>query len=98
MVKVTLGGATLATSDQTIQVEGNHYFPPSALDSSLFTKSDTKTHCGWKGEASYYNANIDGKTYADVAWYYPQTITDRAKPVENYVAFYKNKVNISEAD
>ncbi|EAU83182.1 hypothetical protein CC1G_07864 [Coprinopsis cinerea okayama7 len=47
-------------------------------------------------DASYYNANIDGKTHTDVAWYYPKTITDRAKQIENYVAFYKNKVTIED--
>ncbi|KAG2018266.1 hypothetical protein CC2G_007709 [Coprinopsis cinerea AmutBmut pab1-1] len=96
MVKVTLNGQTLAESNETIQVEGNHYFPPSSINKSLFTKSDTSTYCGWKGDASYYNANIDGKTHTDVAWYYPKTITDRAKQIENYVAFYKNKVTIED--
>ncbi|KAH6913387.1 DUF427-domain-containing protein [Coprinopsis sp. MPI-PUGE-AT-0042] len=95
MVKVTIGDKTLAESTETIQVEGNHYFPPSSIDKSVFSDSNTHTTCGWKGEASYYNANVDGKEIKDVAWYYPSTTTDRAKQIEGYVAFYKNKVTIA---
>ncbi|KAF5342641.1 hypothetical protein D9611_001940 [Ephemerocybe angulata] len=97
MVKVTLGSQTLAESGATIVVEGNHYFPPSSINKDLFTDSATHTTCGWKGEASYYNVKAeDGGTVTDAAWYYPKTITDRAKPVEGYIAFYKNKVQITE--
>ncbi|KAJ2924303.1 hypothetical protein H1R20_g12783, partial [Candolleomyces eurysporus] len=101
MVKVTLGNTTLAESSDTIVVEGNHYFPPSSINKSVFTDSQTHTTCGWKGVASYYNVNTtteDGSTssQSDVAWYYPNT-KEAAKNIEGYVAFYKNKVTISDA-
>jgi len=91
MTKVTLNGEVLAESTETIVVEGNHYFPPSSVRKNLFTESDTSTVCPWKGTASYYNAVVGGKTVSDVAWYYPSTF-ERAKNIEGYVAFYKNKV------
>ncbi|KAJ3504640.1 hypothetical protein NLJ89_g7833 [Agrocybe chaxingu] len=95
MVQVTLDGNVLAESNDTIVIEGNHYFPPGSVKTSLLGKSDTSTVCPWKGTASYYDAVVDGKTVKDIAWYYPSTITDKAKPIEGYVAFYKNKVTIA---
>jgi uncharacterized protein (DUF427 family) len=94
MVKVTLDGHTLAESTETIVVEGNHYFPPSSVKKELFTNSNTSTTCPWKGKASYYNLSANGKEVKDVAWYYPSAY-DKAKNIEGYVAFYKNKVQIA---
>ncbi|PPR05913.1 hypothetical protein CVT26_008807 [Gymnopilus dilepis] len=95
MVRVTLDGQVIAESNDTIVIEGNHYFPPSSVQKSVLSSSDTSTVCPWKGTASYYDATVNGKHIKDVAWYYPHTISDRAKPIENYVAFYKNKVEIA---
>ncbi|GAA5928978.1 hypothetical protein JCM3775_006699 [Rhodotorula graminis] len=94
MVKATLNGTVLAESANTQVVEGNHYFPPDSVKKEFFTDSNTHTTCGWKGVASYYNANVDGKEVKDAAWYYPATTTDKAKPIENYVAFYGSKVQV----
>ncbi|KAF7767897.1 hypothetical protein Agabi119p4_7140 [Agaricus bisporus var. burnettii] len=96
LVKVSLHGHALAESDKTIVIEGNHYFPPDSIHKSRFHESKTHTTCPWKGKASYYNAKVDGEEVSDIAWYYPSTITDEAKSIENYVAFYKNKVSIQE--
>ena len=43
----------LAESDNTIVVEGNHYFPPDSVKREYLKASDTHTTCPWKGEASY---------------------------------------------
>ncbi|KAF8626024.1 hypothetical protein AX15_005114 [Amanita polypyramis BW_CC] len=94
MVKVSYNGTVLAESKETIVIEGNHYFPPSSIKENLFTNSNTSTVCPWKGTASYYNATVDGKAIKDVAWYYPDA-SARAKSIEGYVAFYKNKVTIT---
>ncbi|KAK9898126.1 DUF427-domain-containing protein [Cystobasidium minutum MCA 4210] len=95
MVKAELEGVVLAESDKTIVVEGNHYFPPGDVKKDLFTDSATHTTCGWKGVASYYNAKLpNGKVVNDAAWYYPDC-KEKAKNIENYVAFYKNKVNVA---
>ncbi|KAJ7163318.1 DUF427-domain-containing protein [Mycena filopes] len=90
-MKVTLNGTTLAESDKTVVVEGSHYFPPDSVNKDVFDDSKTSTVCPWKGTASYYNANIDGTSVKDVAWYYPEAL-EKAKNIEGYVAFYKNKV------
>ncbi len=79
-------GKVLAESDQTIVVEGNHYFPPDAIQHEYFSASQTHTVCGWKGVASYYDVIVDGKTNHDAAWYYP-TPKDAAQQIAGYVAF-----------
>lgn len=94
MVKVTLDGTLIAESDATVVVEGNHYFPPSSIKKEYFSDSNTHTTCPWKGQASYYNAQVDGKNVNDVAWYYA-TPKDAAANIKGYVAFYKNKVSIA---
>ncbi|KAJ3862351.1 hypothetical protein EV359DRAFT_45359, partial [Lentinula novae-zelandiae] len=89
IMKAILDGIVLADSNDTKVIEGNHYFPPDSVKKEYFVESDTSSVCPWKGTCSYYDATISGKTVSDVAWYYPNTISDRAKPIENYVAFYK---------
>ncbi|KAJ3796681.1 hypothetical protein GGU11DRAFT_685301, partial [Lentinula aff. detonsa] len=89
VMKAILNGVVLAESEDTKVIEGNHYFPPESVKKDYFTDSDTSSVCSWKGTCSYYDATISGKKVPDVAWYYPSTISDRAKPIENYVAFYK---------
>ncbi|KAG6829468.1 hypothetical protein H0H92_004430 [Tricholoma furcatifolium] len=86
MTKVSLNGTILAESNETVEVENNQYFPPSSVNKSFFSNSNTKT-------ASYYDATVDGKTVKDIAWYYPKA-SEKAKKIEGYIAFYKNKVQI----
>ncbi len=88
MPKANWNGATLAESDETIVVEGNHYFPPTALNRTYFKPSQTQTVCGWKGTASYYDLEVDGKLNRDAAWYYPSPKSEAAK-IAGYVAFWK---------
>ncbi|KAK1922971.1 hypothetical protein DB88DRAFT_493352 [Papiliotrema laurentii] len=92
---VFLGDKVLAqamTSDLE-KVEGNWYFKESALiDRSKFTPSETHTHCGWKGDASYFNyTKDDGEVIKDIAWFYP-TPMKGAEAVAGRVAFYVGKV------
>lgn len=88
MVRATWNGSVLAESDRTEVVEGNHYFPPDAVKKELLRPSDTHTTCGWKGVASYYSVEVDGKVNADAAWYYPAP-KDAAKNITDYIAFWK---------
>ncbi|MEU4341031.1 DUF427 domain-containing protein [Nocardia sp. NPDC023852] len=81
-------GRVLATSDDTIVVEGNHYFPPDSVHSEFFQPSDTNTVCPWKGTASYYTVVVDGESNPDAAWYYPNPKSEAAQ-IENYVAFWR---------
>jgi uncharacterized protein (DUF427 family) len=87
-MKATWHGATIAESDQTIIVEGNHYFPPDSIKRNHFRPSATHTTCGWKGEASYYDVVVDGGVNKDAAWYYPDPKSAAAN-IKNYMAFWK---------
>ena len=91
MKKAVWNGEVVASSEQTVVVEGNHYFPESSLVTKYFKASPTHTTCGWKGVASYYNLEVNGSVNKDAAWYYP-TPKDAAKNITNHVAFWKGVV------
>ncbi|HXV73076.1 MAG TPA: DUF427 domain-containing protein [Acidimicrobiia bacterium] len=88
MAKAIWNGEVLAESDDTVVVEGNHYFPPESVNSELLTESDTHTRCYWKGTASYYDVVVDGETNRDAAWFYP-TPSDAAAEIKDHVAFWR---------
>lgn len=68
-MKAIWNGQVIAESDETVEVEGNQYFPPQHVNMSFFRPSSTNTVCGWKGVASYYSVVVDGKENKDAAWY-----------------------------
>jgi len=78
----------LAESDETVEIENNHYFPASSLNMNFFAASDTTTHCAWKGEAHYYSVIVNGKKNIDAAWFYPEP-KDAAKEIKGHVAFWR---------
>ena len=80
--------AVLAESDDTVVVEGNHYFPENSLRREHFRPSETHTTCPWKGEASYYDIVVGGDVNRDAAWYYPNA-KEAARNIEGRVAFWK---------
>lgn len=88
MVKAVWNGVTIAESDDTIVVEGNHYFPPEAVDRAVLRGSDTHSVCPWKGTASYYSLAVDGAENKDAAWYYPET-KEAADNIRGRIAFWK---------
>ena len=88
MPKAIWNGAVLAESPKTEVVEGNQYFPPDAITRQHFKPSATHTTCSWKGEASYYDIEVNGQVNKDAAWYYPAP-KDAAKHITGYVAFWK---------
>jgi uncharacterized protein (DUF427 family) len=87
-MKATWHGSTLAESDATVVVEGNHYFPPESVKTEYFTDSPTRSICPWKGEASYRTIAVDGETNADAAWYYPEP-KEAAAEIKDHYAFWK---------
>ncbi len=87
-MKAIWNDVILAESTETINIEGNHYFPPHAIRKDYFHESDTHTVCPWKGTASYFNIVIDGKENKDAAWYYPDT-KPGAKAIKDYIAFWR---------
>ncbi|MDQ6649704.1 MAG: DUF427 domain-containing protein [Actinomycetota bacterium] len=88
MATATWNGVTIADSNDTIVVEGNHYFPKDSVRADVLQSSETSSVCPWKGTASYYSLDVEGKVNADAAWYYPQP-KDAAKQITDYVAFWK---------
>ena len=87
-MKAIWNGQTIAESDKTIVIEGNHYFPPETIGKEYFQPSDKHTTCPWKGLASYYDVVVNGQTNKDAAWYYPDP-KPAAKEIANYVAFWR---------
>ena len=90
MPRAIWNGAVIAEadSDDVQIVERNVYFPPSAVDKTYLRESQTRTVCGWKGTASYYDVVVDGEINRDAAWYYPLTKPE-AEHIAGYVAFWK---------
>jgi uncharacterized protein (DUF427 family) len=87
-MKAIWNNTVIAQSNDTIVVEGNHYFPPQALNKELLKDSATHTHCPWKGEAAYYTIQAGGQENKDAAWYYPDP-KEAAKEIKGYVAFWR---------
>jgi len=81
-------GLVIAESDDTIVVEGNHYFPEESLSHEFLTPTGTHTICPWKGLASYYDVGVGGVTSANAAWYYPRP-SPLARRVKGRVAFWR---------
>jgi uncharacterized protein (DUF427 family) len=94
-MKAVFNDQVIAESDQTEVVEGNHYFPPESINKEYFKSSNTHTTCPWKGKASYYSLEVNGKSANDAAWYYPEP-KDAAQQIKDHVAFYTNKVEVKE--
>ena len=88
MPKALWNGVVIAESDSTEIIEGNHYFPPAAIDRQYFRESSHTTVCGWKGTASYYDVIVEDSVSANAAWYYP-TPKDAVAKVRDHVAFWK---------
>ena len=86
-MKATWNGQVLAESDDTVVVEGNHYFPPEALDMQFFAPSDHTSVCPWKGTASYYDVVVAGEENANAAWFYREPFPAAAN-IKDRVAFW----------
>ena len=86
MAKATWNSALLAESEDTIVVEGDHYFPPHTITATYFSESPEHTVCSWKGVASYFDVVVDGHVNRGAAWFYP-TPSAAAADIRDYVAF-----------
>jgi uncharacterized protein (DUF427 family) len=93
-MRASWNGAVIAESDDTVVVEGNHYFPREAVDATVLRDSSTHTTCPWKGEASYYSVEVDGQVNRDAAWYYP-TPKPAAAEIAGRIAFWRG-VTVTE--
>lgn len=86
-MKASWNGAVLASSDDTVVVEGNHYFPVDSISVEYFEDSDSHTICSWKGEASYRDVVVGAERNPDAAWYYPEP-KDAAAQIKDRIAFW----------
>lgn len=93
-MRASWNGAVIAESDDTVVVEGNHYFPREAVDATVLRDSSTHTTCPWKGEASYYSVEVDGQVNRDAAWHYP-TPKPAAAEIAGRIAFWRG-VTVTE--
>ena len=93
-MKAFWNGVLLAESDDTVVIEGNHYFPADSLVKQYFVASDHSSHCPWKGEARYYSIEVGGKRNENAAWHYPEP-KEAAAEIRGRVAFWKG-VEVTE--
>lgn len=93
MVTAKWNGAIIAESDDTVVVEGNHYFPRNSVKADMLTDSDRTSFCPWKGTACYYSLVVGGETNTDAAWHYPEP-KDAAAEIKDRIAFW-NGVEVS---
>ena len=87
-MKAVWNGEIIAESEDTVVVEGNHYFPPDSIVETHLEASPTTTVCPWKGTAHYYNVVAGGEALPDGAWYYPAP-KDAAAEIKDHVAFWR---------
>ena len=88
MAKAIWNGKVIAESEEVIQVVDAYYFPKESINMNYLKPSNTTTYCFWKGEASYYNIEVDGKTNPNAAWYYPDP-SPMAENIRDKVAFWR---------
>ncbi|MDQ7025201.1 MAG: DUF427 domain-containing protein [Anaerolineae bacterium] len=86
-MKAIWNGIVLAESDKTIMIEGNYYFPPDSVNRDYFGQSALKTRCIWKGQAHYYDIEVQGEVNYAAAWHYPKPWL-LARFLKDYVAFW----------
>jgi uncharacterized protein (DUF427 family) len=87
-MKAIWNDTVLAESDDTVVVEGNHYFPAASLREEYFSESDHHSVCPWKGTASYYDVVVGDAVNAQAVWYYPLP-KEAAAQIAGRVAFWK---------
>ncbi|MEX0825502.1 MAG: DUF427 domain-containing protein [Acidimicrobiia bacterium] len=80
--------AVIAQSDDTVVVEGNHYFPVESVDHRHLAPSDKHTMCHWKGVASYFDVVVGGEVNPSAAWYYPDP-SPAALQIKDRIAFWR---------
>ena len=93
-MKAIWNGAVIAESQDTVVVEGNHYFPAAAVKREFLEPSDHTSVCGWKGTANYYSLKVAGDTNENAAWFYADP-KDAAAEIKGRIAFWRG-VEIAE--
>lgn len=87
-MKAIWNNTVIAESNDTVVIEGNHYFPHESIKKEFYTSSEMHSVCPWKGKAHYYTLEVNGKQNVDAAWFYPE-VSELAQGIKNRVAFWK---------
>jgi len=87
-MKAIWNGTVIAESDETVVIDGNHYFPPESVDGSYLSSSEVTSVCGWKGTANYHSLMVAGKLNPDAAWYYADP-KSAANEIKDHLAFWR---------
>jgi len=98
-VEVSLGGQKLAESDRPVLLDETglptrYYLPREDVRTDLLRPTDTATHCPFKGDASYWSAQVGGETYDDVVWSYETPIAE-AEGITGLMCFYPERVELT---
>lgn len=88
MHKAIWNGEVIAESDDIVELEGNSYFPAASVKKQFISKSEHQTVCAWKGTASYFDIEVQGKRNENAAWYYSNP-NEAASQITGRVAFWK---------
>jgi uncharacterized protein (DUF427 family) len=96
MVRARWNGAVIAESDDTVVVEGNHYFPAASISPGVLQPSAHATVCSWKGTAACYSLLVDGKVNQDAAWVYPAPQA-AAAAIAGRIAFWRGVTVVDDA-
>ena len=87
-MKASWNGEIIADSNDIVTVEGNAYFPYSAVTADVLEPSTHTSVCPWKGTAGYYSVKVGGKTNPNAAWFYAEPKSAAAE-IKWRVAFWK---------
>ena len=87
-MKAVWNGVVIAESEDTVVVEGNHYFPEAAVKRDYLAHSNHRTSCAWKGQARYHSLLVNGDLNPDAVWYYPEP-SEAAANIKGRLAFWK---------
>lgn len=88
MVTAIWNDVVVAESNDTVVVEGNHYFPPDSVRPGMLKPSVTTSACPWKGTANYHTVVANGAENKDAAWYYADPKA-AAADIKGRIAFWK---------
>lgn len=99
-MQASINNTAIAESDNTVEIEGNPYFPPEDVQADKLQESDTPYTCPWKGDTQYFDVVIGGETYEDAAWSYPEPKESAVDKVGDdfggYIAFDESQINVNQ--
>lgn len=101
-VVVAFGGATIADTRNAITLKeasypAVQYIPREDVDMRALKRSPHSTYCPYKGDAAYFHLSRPDAISENAVWSY-ETPYDTVAAIKDYVAFYPDRVEISEHD